>query len=257
MAVSDSGRRMTAAIAGRWRFTALEFDLLWRLHGRDRLPYPMQFRGDAVTVAAHDRARRDAARRIRTLLDEELHAALSVLLAPTVRVEVCGFHGAALASVTRLHAGIGGEVGVVAQQLPGTDLDCGGEVLVSSGPAARVAEAVVAAVPATARGSGRGVTPRRAGASPAAGLLLRQVGGRDREENLRTFFARPRTGVGEIGVHPGPAVDWRPTEDGSVVHWIDFADGRYLVRGGDEVEALPVSGEEFTAHLRTLIARTG
>lgn len=242
-------RLVTAPIAGRWCFTALEFDVLWRLYGRDRLPYPLQFRGAAGTAAARRLARRDAARGIRSMLGDDLHEALSVLLAPAVRVEVCGFHGDGLGFVTRVHAGIRGDVGVVARQQPGADADSGGEVEISAMPHGRVAGSVVAAFPAVARGTGRGV----ASSVRSAESLLRPVGGRD-EEELRRFFDRPRVGVGEIGVHPGPALDWRPTDDGAVVHWMDVADGRYLVRGGDAVEALPVSGEELATHLRALIA---
>ncbi|MFF0817395.1 ESX secretion-associated protein EspG [Rhodococcus sp. NPDC003318] len=233
----------------------MEFDVLWRLLGRDRLPYPLVYRGDAATEDEHRAARRTAARRIATRLDDALHGALSALFVPAVRVEVFGLHDAGVIAPIRLHAGIRAGVGVAARQLPGADPDRGGDVRITAGPASGLAATIVAALPVVARGAGRGVVVPRPGAGP--GSLMRRAGRLDPDEASRVFFGRPRTAVGEIGVLPGPAADWRPSEGGEVVHWMDFADGRYLVRGGDRVVAQPVSGEEFAAELRTLIAAVG
>ncbi|GAA4470953.1 hypothetical protein GCM10023094_00710 [Rhodococcus olei] len=237
-----------------WCVSALEFDVLWRLLGRDRLPYPLQCRGDAATAAEHRAARRAAARRIAPLLDDHLHAALSVLHTPTVRVEVCGFHGAGLSTPVRVHAGIVAGRGAVARQLPGADLDRGGDVLISTAPRSGVAVSIVDALPVVARATGRGPGPRTPG--HRTGSVLHPAAGRDLVKDSRAFFARPRTGIGEIGVVGGPSADWRPAGDGVGAHWMDFADGRYLVRG-DDAGVVPVSREELAAEIGTLIDRIG
>ncbi|MFD4291802.1 ESX secretion-associated protein EspG [Rhodococcus sp. NPDC058505] len=243
-----SVRGMIGATTAQWQVAAVEFDILWRLHGRDRLPYPLRCRGSADTADRHRRDRRAAAARMRAVLDEDLHEALTILLDPAVRVEVCGFHGVRLGSVTRLHAGIRGGVGALAAQAPGTDA-----VRISLLPDRAVPAAIAGALPAAPRGTGGGVTGRRR--VPAPGAVLRPIG--DREAALAAFLGLPRTGIGEIGVHPGPAVDWRPSPDGAVVHWMDHPDGRYLVRGSDAAEVLPVSEAELAAQLRALIAAVG
>lgn len=236
-------------MTGAWSFTALEFDVLWRLLGRDRLPYPLVHRGDAATEAGYRAARRAATQRIVPRLSDTLHEVLSVLFAPVVRIEVFGVNEDAI----RVHGAVRSGVGVIARQLPGIDLDSGGDVRITVVPASGLAAAIVAALPPAGRGAGPGVQARPAGAQ--SGSLLRRAGRLDADEARRRFFDRPRIAVGEVGVLPGTALDWRPSGDGAVVHWTDVADGRYLVRGvgGDEATAAPVSGEEFAAELGMLI----
>jgi hypothetical protein len=237
-----------------WRFTALEFDVLWRQLGRDRLPYPMGFRGDAGTEQDFRAQRAAAARRILPHLDDTLHTALTALAEPTVRVEVCGFHGRGAATMVRAHAGVRGEHAALVSQDPGADLDAGGDVVLSALPAARVAAGIAAVLPWVRRGTGRGVAsvhPSRT--ARADGPLMRSATGRGLEEAHDGFFDRPRTGFGEIGVFAGPAFDWRPTGDGHVVHWMDFEhDGRYLVRGTGAVSALPATADDIECAVRRL-----
>ncbi|WP_181762816.1 ESX secretion-associated protein EspG [Rhodococcus spelaei] len=239
--------------------SALEFDVLWGLLGRDRLPYPLQCRGAADTADDHHSARRDAARRIRPMLDEGLYGAFTILLAPTVRVEICGFHGHGhghgLATVVRAHAGVRGERATLVRQEPGVDLESGADVVLSSLPSGQLPERIVESLPAARRGARRGAASagpsRRVGTD---GPLMVSATRRGPEEERDEFFDRPRTGLGEIGVFAGPAVDWRPTADGHVVHWMDFeGDGRYLVRGTDIVSALPVGGDDIASELHRLI----
>ncbi|MFE3293221.1 ESX secretion-associated protein EspG [Rhodococcus sp. NPDC059234] len=242
----------------QWRFTALEFDVLWRHLGRDRLPYPMRFRGEAATEDDFQQQRRAAARRVLPRLDEALHAALSALASPIVRVEVCGFHGRGLESTVRAHAGVSGERAALARQDQGADLDDGGDVVLSAVPAGRVAARIAAVLPSARRGTGRGVASaisrRRSGADGSLMLPAARLG---HEEACDEFFARPRTGLGEIGVFAGPALDWRPTAEGRVVQWMDFEDdGRYLVGGTDAVSAVPAGGDEIASEVGRLIGLT-
>jgi len=54
------------------------------------------------------------------------------------------------------------------------------------------------------------------------------------EEQLIQFVRRPRVGTGEISVHPGVAIDARPTDDGHTFIWLDYPDdGRYLLVNHD------------------------
>ncbi len=244
---------MTGGIR-EWRFTAAEFDVLWRLLGRDRLPYPLQCRGVAITDAEHRASGRADARTVGRRLDEDLYDALSVLHTPDVRVEVCGFTGPGLTVPVRVHAGVRAGAGVLVRQGPGPDLDSGGAVTVTATPATELPALLVRVLPPAVRGAGD-VPAATARAVGGSGGLLRPVGGRDVDAERRGFFGRPRIGLGEIGVHPGPALDWRPTDDGAVVHWLDHADGRYLVRS--DGAAAPVSVEELAAALGRLVTLAG
>ncbi|MFD1811354.1 ESX secretion-associated protein EspG [Rhodococcus gannanensis] len=233
----------------------MEFDVLWRLFGRDRLPYPMAYRSSAESADAEQRARGGAAQSLRSGVDGTLQGAMSALLEPELRVEVCAFTGAGLTSVTRVHAGLRGGSAVVVRQLPGADVDSGGDVRIAVVPRTRVSNAVIAALPSADRGTGRRLVaePERGN-----GSLMRPVAGRGTPDDVRAFFAQRRLGIGEIGVHPGPAVDWRPTDDGGVFQWIDVADGRYLVnRADDVVEVLPAGAAELGSQLATLVDRVG
>ncbi|EME20866.1 ESX secretion-associated protein EspG [Rhodococcus triatomae] len=246
---------MTGRFAAEWYFSALEFDVLWRVFGRDRLPYPMAYRSASESASVEQGARRSAEQALRSGLDEPLQGAVSALLEPELRIEVCAFTGADLTSVTRLHAGVRGGSAVVVTQAPGADVDSGGDVRVVVMPRTRVAGAVIAALPPAVRGTGRRIV-----AEPARGTdtVMRPVTGRGTPDDVRGFFAQRRLGIGEVGVHPGPAVDWRPTDDGGVFRWIDVADGRYLVNRGDAViEVLPASAAELGTQLATLVDRVG
>ncbi|MFI6431401.1 ESX secretion-associated protein EspG [Rhodococcus oryzae] len=241
---------------GRWRLTALEFTVLWERFGRDRLPYPFQFRGTAATDEEFRADRRAAAQRVVPMLDERLYEALVALAEPVVRIELCGFRGAGLESMIRMHAGIGQSVAAVAVQLPGPDLHAGADVLLASAPVAQVGTFVAQSIPAVAAGRRRGVSVPRS-VAPASGSLMQSASRARGNEERDEFFRRPRTGLGEITVFAGPAYDNRPTGDGQGFHWMDFADdGRYLVRGSDIVSALPARGEDIAAEVQRLVGVT-
>ena len=212
----------------------------------------MAYRSAAETVDEDQRLRQDATHIVVRQLDGELQAALSILLEPDLRVEVCGFAGAGPTSMTRVHAGIRGAAAAVVTQMSGSDTESGGDVRIAVVPRIRVAATVASAVPAAARGAGR-----RLVAQPDTGnTVMRPVSERGTSDDVREFLSRRRDGIGEVGVHPGPAVDWRPTGDGGVFQWIDVEDGRYLiVRTRDVVEVVPASVDELRDHLTALVDR--
>ncbi|MFC7449377.1 ESX secretion-associated protein EspG [Rhodococcus daqingensis] len=239
---------------GHRRLTALEFTVLWERFGRDRLPYPFQFRGTATTDEEFRADRRAAAAKVAPMLDESMYEALVALAEPAVRVEVCGFRGAGLESMIRVHAGVGRSCAAVAVQLPGPDLHAGGDVLLTSAPAAQVGTIVVQSIPPVPAGRRRGVSVPRSVTASGGGSIMQTASRARGNEERDEFFRRPRTGLGEITVFAGPAYDNRPTGDGRGFHWMDFADdGRYLVRGSDIVSALPARGEDIAAEVQRLV----
>lgn len=239
---------------GRWRLTALEFTVLWERFGRDRLPYPFQFRGTAATDDEFQADRRAAAQKVVPMLDERMYEALVALAEPAVRVELCGFRGARLDSMIRMHAGVRESVAAVAVQLPGPDLHAGSDVLLASAPASQVGTFVAQSIPPVAAGRRRGVSVPRSVVPASGGSVMQSASRGQGNEERDEFFKRPRTGLGEITVFAGPAYDNRPTGDGQGFHWMDFAaDGRYLVRGSDIVSAVPARGEDVAAEVQRLV----
>ncbi|WP_242676768.1 ESX secretion-associated protein EspG [Rhodococcus sp. ABRD24] len=241
---------------GSWRFTGLEFQVLWAQLGRDRLPYPLRFRPIADTQDDLDRQRRAAARQWAPRVTETLHRHLNALAEPAVRVEVCGYAGAGLDAKVRMHAGIRGASGALAIQLPGVDDDTGGDIYLHCVAPAQLAHAIVAALPAAPAGTRRPLTFRRADLDSGGGPILVSAGSTRTRDEVNGFFRRPRTGIGEITAFAGVAYDSRPTEDGIGLHWLDFADdGRYSVRGVDNVVAAPVSAADLASEIARLMAR--
>lgn len=239
---------------GPWRLTALEFAVLWERLGRDRLPYPFAFRGTAATEAQFRAQRAVAARRALAQVDAPMYEALAALAEPAVRVELCGLHRVGPgSSMVRAHAGIRCGRATVAVQQPGDDLHTGSDVVLTAVAAAEVGAALAQAIPQVEAGRRRGVSVPRSTAPGAS--VMRPAGRRRASEQRDEFFARPRTGFGEVGIVAGPAYDSSPRGEVRDFHWIDFAgDGRYLVRGAETVHATPAGGADFAAQVHRLVA---
>lgn len=235
-----------------WTLGPDQFALAWDRTVGDRIPYPL-----AVRLSARDSVERGAqlpALRewCDTALDADLEAALRVLAAPEVSVEVVGQDGDGAPTVRVLGASAG-RIAVVAAQGPGPLPDRGGELRIGTTAAASLPGRVVAALPAAPAGTGERLR------APRADVVL---DGRDRvtvpvsgptvPSLLRRRLKLRRTGIGQIvvSVRRGAAV----TPFG-VLCWIDIADdGRYTVHTGRDVDIAPVGAEAFTKSLRPMVA---
>ncbi|MFD6516084.1 ESX secretion-associated protein EspG [Rhodococcus sp. NPDC060176] len=233
----------------QWHFTGLEFSILWEAVGRDRLPYPLRFRSTAETMNELTAERRRAGARLSSMLDDRLHHVLGALANPAARVEVSGFHGPNMSTVTRLHGVVAGDLGVLATQLPGRTSDCGSDVVLSVAHPSAIPRMLVDRLPACSAGSERGVSIERS--KPTGGQsFLSSAGSARGSEEVRRFFGRARTSIGEVTAYPGGAVDSRPTDDGITFHWYDYADdGRYIITAGETVSARGASAEMTEAEI--------
>ncbi|MEV6360494.1 ESX secretion-associated protein EspG [Nocardia asteroides] len=222
----------------RWRMQGLTFTIALEALGRDRLPYPLSYIPDPTEFPDLDRSRAAAAERLRARLDDHLYHALTVLLEPEYRIEVYGFHGPEQTATVRIHAGISGELATLAVQAPGPTRRYGTEVTISTLPAIRVGQAIVALLPRVTAGSLRPVRGQRSDLdTPADGTASRT----HESAELRRFFRRPRIGTGEISVVRGAAIDSRYSA-GRGFLWLDYPDdGRYLLTdmGSDHIVAVP------------------
>jgi hypothetical protein len=243
-------------IGARWLFGGAEFEVLLRGFGRDRLPFPLQYRSACSDIHALELERLDAAKSLQPKLDQTLHAAMSALLEPAARVEVCGYANLHTTDKVRLHAGVRGHAAAVAWQHPTDDPDVGGDVALLACAAGEFPQRIIDALPNCRAGSGsRFAVARSDLRSATGGSVLHDAREDSDRARAREFFARERAAVVECTVFPGPAFDSRPTEDGSGFFLMDFpGDGRYRVRSGETIDVLAADPVAIADELRRLIA---
>lgn len=79
-----------------------------------------------------------------------------------------------------------------------------------------------------------------------------------RTEEIKRIIRRPRSGIDEIGVFAGPAIDSRPTGNPHGFHWMDYLpqDGRYLLinHTKEEFTLTPGPPAEITRRLQQAVA---
>ncbi|WP_454198126.1 ESX secretion-associated protein EspG [Nocardia sp. Marseille-Q1738] len=235
-----------------WSFTALGFTVLWRAAERDVLPYPLQYRSTADTVAEYEAEWKSEAAGLHRRWDESLYGALRVLAEPEARIEVAGFQGQ---DKLRIHAAVQYRHAVLLVQEPTSSPDRGGAVRMSLIDAAQVSRRVVDLLPDAPRGGGPGIElsrhdldiedegPYRVGAPPPPGARAEQ------------FFERPRKTIAHVAVYAGPAWDNRPAPARGF-HVMDYPDGRYLVSSGATIKAVPADSTDIRSQLERVVQVT-
>lgn len=237
------------------RFTGQEFEILWRAHDRDRLPYPLQFR---PSIDDFDELKADRERAVESLLakyDPFIERALAVLLDPDGRVESKGFCGEPDPRIIRFFGAVRGADGATLVQEPGPAEDIGGDVVLTYGTADEVAEATVAALPVARPGTRAPIEIRRDQIAAEDDHFEYRRGAVSAADQLDMMFRRPRSAFGEIAAYSGGAVDARPSASVRTFWWMDYPDGRYYVRTGDPIIAEPLDSERMTAGIRQMLQR--
>ncbi|WP_336082365.1 ESX secretion-associated protein EspG [Nocardia sp. SSK8] len=237
------------------RFTAQEFAILWSAYGRDRLPYPLQFRTEISDVDELRRHREQAVERLLATYNPEIEAALNTLLSPDARVESKGFVGQHDPRIIRFFGAIRGEAGATLIQEPGPAENSGGDVILTACGAAQVAQAAVAALPARTPGRRAPLEISRARIAEEDEHFEFRAGALTATEQLNLMFERPRSAYGEIAAFTGGAIDARPSASVRTFWWMDYPDGRYYVRTGDPIIAEPLDRDRMTAGIGTMLRR--
>lgn len=238
----------------RAEFTGIEFEILWSGYGRDRLPYPLQYR---TGIAEFDQLKRHREAAVESLLekyDPAIERAVAVLLDPEARVESKGYVGHNDSNIIRFHGAIRGDAGVTLAQAPGADEDTGGDVTLTYCTPAQVAALTVAALPRTQPGTKPPVEVRREQLAAEEDHFEYRAGRLSSADQLNRIFHRPRRAFGEISAHSGPAVDARPTP-ARTFWWMDYPDGRYYVKTGDPIIAEPLPTDRMIAGIHRMLTR--
>ncbi|WP_328391457.1 ESX secretion-associated protein EspG [Nocardia sp. NBC_00416] len=248
----------------QWRLDGEMFRQAVRAFGRDRLPYPIRVLPLGPTETPpnadeYEAARLAAAQRLRNMADERLFRVLRTLLEPQVRVEVHGVYDRGFERVVRMHAGVTGPSATLAVQAPGPTKEYGGDILLLAIPSQQVAARLVAYLPGCAPGRYAGVRGARSDIGKVE--YARHPTRISRTEEINRIVRRPRSGIGEIGVFAGPAVDSRPTGNPHGFHWMDYLpqDGRYLLinHSKEEFTLTPGAPQELTRRLQHAVTTVG
>lgn len=240
----------------RWVFAGLEFRILMERHGRDRLPFPLQFRPTVDSAADYHRQRHEANVRVTGIFDDDLRRAVHALIEPEYRIEIVGHSrssGRAIATKLRSHTAVRHDAGVVLVQQPGCDDATGGDVTVTLAAHHRAPALALAALPSCRAGTHPRIdVPRPVGGSDAG--VLRNATRTTGEEQFDRLLARPRSSAGEILVCPGSSIDGRPEDSMTGFHWVDIADdGRYVILQGQTASLLPAADRELENEVRRKI----
>ncbi|MGA9870895.1 MAG: ESX secretion-associated protein EspG [Rhodococcus sp. (in: high G+C Gram-positive bacteria)] len=239
-----------------WQFDGLPFRMLLELVGRDRLPFPLQYRPIADSAADYHRQRHEASNKAQRALDDDLRLAVDIVLRPLVRIEVVGHTRTQNAGAVKLraHAAVGHGFAAVLTQAPGADELSGGRVTLRLTAASAAVNAVLSVLPSAQRGSTARIDVERPSDAAPASPLMARVEPQTNIQRYEKLFARSPSGAGEILVCAGSAADSRPQEGTTGVQWVEFrGDGRYMVRHSSMISVLPVSAEELAAEIRRCV----
>ncbi|MQY18579.1 ESX secretion-associated protein EspG [Nocardia macrotermitis] len=242
-------------MANAWKLTQLEFLLAWQALGRDRMPYPIEYRSDVEVRADLDPDYAAAARKLADLSqdNDDLYRALETLAQPRAHVMVFGVRRDGRDRLVRMHAGIADGRSSLLVQEPGDEFDTVGDIRVYSHAGNGAIGRLVSLMPPVRPGTGHGVSINRLDLDPPETWSAADRNS-PREQVVR-FLRRPYQTRVEIKVDQGPALDgWQ--ESGTYLQVVDFVDdGRYLLTVGNRLEASPLTADKLQASVQQLVDR--
>lgn len=241
-------------MSGTWELTQFEFWVVWETLGRDRMPFPLQFRSGAASQAEFDESCRTAANSMidRMRHEEALFHALHALAHPEVRVEMFGYRRDGRDRMVRACATIEAGNGAVAAQIPGAEFREGANIMVSLRPAQTVVRQLLGVLPDVRPGAEPAVDIHRSEFDQPVdrGSMHRSAG-----ERATRLIKRPFRTYAEVRVDHGAALDGS-TDRGTQITVIDYVDdGRYLIREGERIEAMPMNTGRLCTEIDGMIAR--
>ncbi|GGF98382.1 hypothetical protein GCM10007304_10490 [Rhodococcoides trifolii] len=218
----------------QWRFTALEFVVLWGTTRQDRLPFPFTWRAHVATA---DELAGQRAAAVRTT-DDGLATALNVLSNAELRVQTFGFVDGEPGAM--LHAATVGSQAVVAKQ----ESD---EIVVELMSSSDVIPRIT--LPPMAPGRERGGT--------VATSTNVMTDSNDDRHRLTRLLNRKRSGGGELLVGTSTRADCCIDTIAGGFTWIDVeGDGRYLLTGTDPASVTPATDAAVTTSVTRYVIGT-
>ncbi|WP_227998541.1 ESX secretion-associated protein EspG [Nocardia australiensis] len=248
-----------------WKFTDLEFLVLWEGIEKDSLPMPLSIASNLSNWDELNEAKAEAKDRVWPTRDGELDVAMAAIARPDIRVVLAARAGddpeKPEGSIRILGVRRAGR-GYVVKQLPGETVWHSAGFVITECDAIKLADAVVQELPEAPAGTGSGIVlvPDRRAPGDATDYSY----GRSRifdspEESVRStsaqFLDRPASTVGAIEIRQG---DSRFGPRGVVrrrLHWRDVIDdGRYAITTDTPPTASGVDARRLTAMINIELA---
>ncbi|MEV6323018.1 ESX secretion-associated protein EspG [Nocardia sp. NPDC051787] len=138
-----------------WKFSDIEFFVLWESHAKDALPSPLVFTSRTPLLDDFELEKSSTRDALRNKVDRSFGEVLETLAAPDIRITVDGWDGTDgddPKKCVRLLAARRGDAGYVVKQLPGETIWHSGGFEVTECAAVGLADAVVAQMPEAAAG---------------------------------------------------------------------------------------------------------
>ncbi|NUS43809.1 MAG: ESX secretion-associated protein EspG [Mycobacteriaceae bacterium] len=238
-----------------WELPTLELLVGWNAFGREMLPTPLRYLGDAGSHDEYQQQYREAANHFAKHWDEQLYRAFVTLAQPWARIELVGYRTGEPDPVIRVHGAVAARSGAVLVQRRDRDT-----VHIARTSVEQVARHVVGRLPAMPAGPQPRLEVAMADlAPPSAATFARPESWAEPEkspaETLRQR-TKDRLGGGHITIIPGPDLSELPVS-GTEFVWFDLPDGRYLQWHDHRILTLfPVDEQRFAQHLQHETTRT-
>lgn len=246
-----------------WRFTDLEFKVLWERYNKTtRMPEPLVFTSRTKYFDDYEREKQEIWDRLRDTVDGPIRDVVEVLARPEVLIKTQGWYDADIqdpAKWIRARAVRSGAQGYLLTQTPGeTPMHSGGYTITDCGPHG-VAEAIVTTLPKVEAGRivSLALPPEWVG-----GLATELWGRPSVTEHAATydagpverFFGTPAERTGLLTVHQGHS-KFGPR--GILEHlmvWRDLpGDGRYLIELDSAPMAVGISSRRLAMKVDSLV----
>ncbi|MEV6280995.1 ESX secretion-associated protein EspG [Nocardia sp. NPDC051832] len=243
-----------------WRFTDLEFVVLWEELREHRLPAPFIYTSRTEYLHEAERAKREAREGLRERGDSSFDGVLAAVARPDLRITVSGCAAADPEDPRgriRVHAARSGPRCFVLTQLPGETIWHSGGFTVAEYNALEMADAVVARMPAYPGGHRQHLTfPATLENSDCeyGQSWVRETDDSPRTDPVGEFWSAPVLRFGIIQIEQGSSRFGPRGVARRALAWRDVAeDGRYVL-AGDPAAAMGVDARHLIARINSEIA---
>ncbi|QNG18157.1 ESX secretion-associated protein EspG [Rhodococcus triatomae] len=234
-----------------WQIRGDQFGALWHGAGQDRSPLPFSLVGSARTHDAHEREQEAIRAAFAVEEREGVRDAVRVLADPEVYVEISG----ETVDERPLRI-IGAQVqrwSAVAVQLPGSNPEVGGDVVLGAGITDDLAPLLIGVIPQNAGGSKTFARNDEPEPDHFSGSVLQSAGSVPAAPRFEDAVRAGYAGRGTIRVFRGPR---HTRADLAMIRWFDLAgDGRYMIGPSDPHAAVPAGPRVLVDTLSTTLRR--
>ncbi|GAB2683091.1 ESX secretion-associated protein EspG [Nocardia goodfellowii] len=245
----------------RWRFTDLEFVVLWAELREHRLPAPFVYTSRTKFLHEAERAKSQTRENLRARWDRSVEDVLTAVARPDLRITVSGCAAADPEDPRgriRLHAARSGPRCFVLTQLPGETIWHSGGFTVAEYNALDMADAVVAHLPKCPGGRRAQLTfptTLQNSDSDYGQSWVRETEVSPETDALGEFSNAPVQRLGIIRIEQGNSRFGPRGIARRALAWRDVADdGRYIITNDDPPVAMGVDTRQLISRLNGEIA---